>query len=397
MRKLKIGIVGLGKRGYNVLEDVLTGMDNIEITALCDVYEDRVQAASDLINEKCGYKPKLSSADYKDVIDSEEVEAIIIFAAWEMHIPVAVYSMKKNKPVGLEVGGAYTIEQCWELVKTYEETKTPIMMLENCCYGRREMMILNMVEKGVFGTVVHCDGAYGHDLREEVSQGIKNRHYRFRNYKSRNCENYPTHELAPIAQMLGINRGNRMVSLVSVASKGAGLHEYIMEKYSDDEKLVNTVFEQGDIITTIIKCAHGETITLSLDTTLPRYYTRNLCVHGTKALYDEKNDSLVIDGEELDEFKWKPNWGNAEKYTEQYDHPVWKEYLKEGIQKGHDGMDWLVVNDFVSCVLENKPMPIDAYDTASCMAVTPLSEKSILLGGQMVDFPDFTNGKWIQE
>ena len=397
MKKLKIGIVGLGQRGYDVLENVLVELDNIEITALCDVYDDRIERASDHINQKCGYRPTLNTTDYKKLVDSNDVEAVMIFAAWEIHVPVAVYSMRKKKAVGLEVGGAYSIEQCWELVKTYEETHTPIMMLENCCYGRCEMMLLNMIEKGLFGTIVHCDGAYGHDLREEVSQGIKNRHYRFRNYKNRNCENYPTHELGPIAQMLGINKGNRMVSLVSVASKGVGLHEYIMNKYSDDEKLVNTVFEQGDVITTIIKCAHGETITLTLDTTLPRYYTRNLCVHGTKAFYDERNNSFVFDGEEHDEYDWKPNWGNGEKYAEQYDHPVWKEYLKQGVQKGHGGMDYLVVKDFVECVIEDKPMPIDVYDVASWMCVTPLSEKSIILGNKMVDIPDFTNGKWVRE
>ena len=58
----------------------------------------------------------------------------------------------------MEVGGAYTVEQCWELVRTYEETKTPIMMLENCCYGRREMTPMHMAELGSLGTVVRCKG-----------------------------------------------------------------------------------------------------------------------------------------------------------------------------------------------------------------------------------------------
>jgi predicted dehydrogenase len=395
MRKLKIGIIGLGNRGRSVTRDVLVDVENIEITALCDLYEDRIEEVAGIINEKCGYTPALLTNDYKEVVDSENVEAVLVIAAWEMHIPMAIYSMKKNKPVGVEVAGAYSIDQCWELVKTYEETKTPIMMLENACYGRRELMLNRMVKEGLFGTVVHCDGAYGHDLRREVSNGIIKRHYRLRNYQNRNCENYPTHELGPIAQLLDINHGNRMISLVSVASKSAGLHEYIMKNHADDENLVNMQFAQGDIITTIIKCAHGETITLTLDTSLPRYYTRNYTIHGTKALYDERNDSIFFDGGETNPHAWKPNWGNAEQYEEQYDHPIWQKYIKEGLKGGHGGKDWLVYTDFIDRVLENKPMWIDVYDMATWMAITPLSERSIATGSQMVEIPDFTNGKWV--
>lgn len=394
MKKLKLGIVGLGRRGTAVLRDVLTDIDKIEITALCDLYADRIDEAVNLINDKCGYKPKLCTNSYEELIDSDDVEAVLALVAWDEHVRVAVHSMKKKKPIGVEVGGACSLEECWELVKTYEETKTPVMMLENTCYGRRELMLYKMVKEGLFGTVVHCDGAYAHDLRRQVSEGTQNRHYRIANYKNRNGDNYPTHELGPIAQILDINRGNRMVSLISVASKSAGLREYILKNHPDDEELVNTEFTQGDIITTVIKCAHGETITLTLDTSLPRYYTRNYCIHGTKALYDERNDSIFFDGGETNPHGWRPNWGNAEQYQEQYEHPIWERYIKEGVKEGHGGKDWLVFNDFIDCVINKKPMWIDVYDMASWMSITPLSEQSIATG-RMVEIPDFTNGKWV--
>ena len=138
------------------------------------------------------------------------------------------------------------------------------MFLENCCFGRRELMVLNMVEQGVLGEVVHCAGGYQHDLRDEIAFGKENRHYRLRNYLSRNCENYPTHDLGPIARILNINHGNRMLTLSSFASKSAGLHEFIMQNKSDDERLKQVHFAQGDIITTMIRCANGETIQLKI-------------------------------------------------------------------------------------------------------------------------------------
>ena len=141
---------------------------------------------------------------------------VCIFSAWENHIPAAIYAMNCGKQVCTEVGGAYSLEDCWSLVETYERTRIHCMMLENCCYDRNEMMVMRMVREGLFGTIVHCEGGYQHDLREEISFGAENRHYRLRNYQNRNCENYPTHELGPIAKILDINRGNRMLSLSSI-------------------------------------------------------------------------------------------------------------------------------------------------------------------------------------
>ena len=398
MKEIKVGIIGIGKRGQSMFDHILA-VENIKITAVCDSYEDRIKWGSDYIFEKKGYRPLLCSCNYRDLINSDDVDVILIFAAWEAHIPIAIESMRAKKPVGVDVAGAYSVEQCWDLVKAYEETQTPIMMLENCCYNRRELMLLNMIKQGFFGEIVQIDGSYSHDLREEIADGIKNRHYRLRNYKNRNCENYPTHELGPIAQMLGINRGNRMVSLTSVATKSVGLKEFIDKNCSDDETLKNVTFQQGDIITTIIKCAHGEVIRLTLDTTLPRDYSRGICIHGTQAYYNEDNELLIRDGDIPEHMVFKIDkktlWNTSEKYRDEYEHPIWVKYLNDGVREGHGGMDWLVINAFFDALKENKPMPIDVYDTAAWMAITPLSEKSIQLGSIPVEIPDFTNGKWI--
>jgi len=393
---LKLGIIGCGKRGRCLLRDVFLHLEKVKVTALCDVYEDKMDELLGMIKEKHGYDA-MKFDNWKALIDSSEVDAVIITTSWETHIEPAIYAMKKKKSVGMEVGGAYSVEECWELVKSYEETQTPFMFLENCCYGRRELMVTNMVEKGFMGEVVHCIGAYGHDLRNEISTGKEKRHYRLRNYLNRNCENYPTHELGPIAKLLGINRGNRMVSLTSTASKAAGLKHYIKENMPDNEELVNATFAQGDIVTTVIKCANGETITLTLDTTLPRYYSRDFTVRGTRAMYEERTDSVFEDKKHEDKhFNWKEEFGNAEKYQEEYDHPIWKEYLKSGVVGGHDGMDWLVDNAFVDAVTNGTECPIDVYDAASWMVISILSEISILKGGAPVEIPDFTRGKWIE-
>lgn len=399
MKKINVGVIGLGERGRLLLKDVILCIDKVNVTAVCDLYEDRVEDAKNTVKTVSGKEP-VGETDYRKVVDNPDVDAIVIMTAWESHTDIAVYSMKKGKAVAMEVGGAYSIKDCWDLVNTYEATKTPFMFLENCCFGRREMMALNMKNLGLLGEIVHCDGRYAHDLRHEISNGRENRHYRLRNYLSRNCENYPTHDLGPISKVLDINHGNRILTLTSTASKAAGLKEYIRTNKSDDEALMNASFKQGDIVTTVLRCANGETITLTLDTTLPRYYSRGFTVRGTKGMYEEATDSVFLDREEdmKKDFTWrKEENGNASKYEEEFDHPVWKKYIEDGVQGTHDGMDWLEFNVFFDCLEEGKPMPIDVYDAATWMAVSVLSEESISKGSAPVEIPDFTRGKWLLE
>ena len=397
MEKVRVGIIGLGCRGQFILDGLLLYMDNVHVTAVCDLYEDRVEHGAASVEHAYGQRP-FSSTDWHEILDPTRVDAVLITSAWESHCPIACAAMEKGIAVGMEVGGAYTVEDCWNLVHTQERTETPFMLLENCCYGQIEMMVMNMVRQGLFGEVIHCSGGYRHDLRSEVAHGEENRHYRLRNYLNRNCENYPTHELGPIAQVLNINRGNRMLSLVSVSSKAAGINDYAARHPEVNPALETAHFNQGDVVDTIIKCAGGQTISLTLDTTLPRAYSRGFTVQGTRAMYTEDNNSLYLDSDftEADHFNWVKNWNNASKYLEKYQHPIWTEYLKNGIRGGHGGMDGLVYDAFIEAVRKGESCPIDVYDAAAWMCITPLSEQSIALGSTPVAVPDFTSGAWIE-
>ena len=396
-KKVTLGLIGLGARGIGLLKTVFLHHEDVDFAIVCDVYEDRCQEAAEII-EKSGRPRPQTTLVYQDILKMENVDAVILCTSWENHLNLAIEFMEAGKYVGCEVGGAYTIQECWKIVEAYERTRVPVMLLENCVYGRDEMMVYHMSEMGVLGTIVHCEGGYKHDLRDEVAFGRENRHYRLDNYIHRNTENYPTHELGPIAKVLHINRGNRMLTLTAMASRAAGMKEYIKNNKADDEVLMNTEFRQGDVVNTIITCANGETILLTLDTTLPRYYSRGFTVQGTKGMYFEDNQSLFIDGEEhaKDHFEWKKHWGNVEEYREKYEHPVWKKYMAEGIKEGHGGMDWLVFCDFIESVQNQSEVPIDVYDLAAWMSISALAEQSIALGGQPVAIPDFTNGMWIK-
>ena len=292
--KIRTGIIGLGQRGSTLLTTILA-CDEAEVVALCDVYADRVDSAAEKVKEKTGKDPKKFS-DYHELLSCDGVDAVLVSTAWEEHVNIAVACMEAGKICALEVGGAYSVDDCWRLVTAYERTGTPIMMMENCCFDRFELLSTSLCRNGVLGEIVHCHGAYGHDLRDEILGGKVNRHYRLRNYINRNCENYPTHELGPIAKILDVNRGNKFKSLVSVSSKAAGLKEFALSDKNPDKSLIGTDFKQGDIVSTVIICENGESVTLTLDTTLPRYYSREFTVRGTKGLCNQEANMIFLDG-----------------------------------------------------------------------------------------------------
>lgn len=399
MKKLKVGLIGLGHRGGMLLDAVLLKLPDIEVVAVCDLYEDRVDDAVKSIRDEKTYDVK-GYTDYNSMYRDKEIDAVVIASAWESHSEIAIGALRAGIPVGMEVGGAYTLEECWELVSAYEQTKTPFMFLENCCFDKTELMATFMARDGLFGEVVYCSGAYSHDLREEVACGKENRHYRLRNYLNRNCENYPTHELGPIAKILDINRGNRMLSVVSVASKAAGMESYIKRNSADYPDLKDKKFKQGDIVNTLITCSSGQTISLILDTTLPGFYDRALMIKGTKGMYNQSANYVIIDGE-YEHTKWTgientmDIINNAVKYEEKYLPEFWKNLTEEQKNSGHGGMDGYMLETFFDAIRNGYEMPIDVYDAAAWMSITCLSEQSISLGNAPVTVPDFTRGKWL--
>lgn len=388
---INIGYIGIGRRGSGMLKACFAQMKDVRIKTVCDLLPERVEKGIGIVEEKGGYTPA-GTLDYRDILNDSEIDAVVVMTGWSGRPTIACECLRAGKYTAIEVGCADTLDECYELVRAYEETGVPVMMLENCCYGRREMMLSNMVSQGLFGEIVHCTGGYMHYLNKVELFLDSSDHYRLPHYIARNRENYPTHEFGPISKILRINRGNRMVSLSSFASKSCGLKDYAASHPEVDRKYAETDYKQGDIVTTVITCAGGETVVLTLDTTLPRaYYSRNIGIRGTKGMSYEDTRVVFLEGME------EKVRDNEQEFFEKYDHPLHREYEAMGTRGGHGGMDWLVCRAFVESVKRGTDTPIDAYDTAAWLAIGVLSEQSIERGGAPVEVPDFTHGLWATE
>jgi len=407
--KLKVGIIGVGLRGTNHLNNVLLRTD-VLVTAICDIDPARITIALDRISKSGQKKPALfgnNELDYRNLLDLKEVDAVIIATPWLWHTRMAKDAMKAGKYTGLEVSAANTMEECWDLVNTHEQTGSHLMILENVNYRRDILAVLNMVKQNVFGELVHFRCGYQHDLRfvklndgktaygkgvEFGEKGISESAWRTQHSLLRNADVYPTHGVGPIAAMCDINRGNRFLSLTSNATKGIGLHDYIVKNGGEDHPNAKLKFKQGDVITSTVETANGETIIVTHDCNLPRPYSLGFRVQGSNGLWEKDGNRIYIEGQSK-----KPHqWDDSKEWLEKYDHPLWKKYGEHAQGAGHGGMDFFVINAFVESAKQKIAPPMDAYDAAAWSAITPLSELSIENNGEPQDFPDFTRGNWIK-
>jgi hypothetical protein len=404
--KVRLGYIGVGERGMSHISEGCL-RDDVEITAICDIQERSLKICREYIAKKGRPAPTEYAGGldaYKKLLDRKDIDAVIIATPWQFHHPQAIDAMKAGKYVGCEVIAGITTEDHWDIVHTSEKTGVPYMTLENVCYRRDVMAVLNMVRQGLFGEIVHLEGGYQHNLRtvlfndgqhayghgvEFGPNALSEAQWRTQFNIDRDGDIYPTHGAGPVMQYIDINRGNRFTNLVSFSSKAKGLSTYV-EEMAPGNKNAKINYKNGDVITTMINCANGETVLLSHDTHLPRPYSLGFRVQGTKGLWMDVNKSLYIDHLS----KQDDEWESVDEWFKKYDHPLWKKNEAKATGAGHGGMDWFVFNGFVEAVKQKRQTPIDVYDSVTMSVITPLSEKSLKEGNMPQQFPDFTKGKW---
>ena len=396
---VRMAIIGLGMRGSGAVYRY-TFIDGVKINAIADIVPKYVENAQKTLQE--AGLPKADEYtgkdDWKKICERDDIDLVYVVTNWNLHTEIAKYAMENGKHVAIEVPAALTIAESWDLVNTAEKTQRHCMMLENCNYDFFELTTLNMAQEGLFGEIVHTEGAYIHDLRwlnfAEDKQDYKAYHKQWRIEHLKNFDGnlYPTHGLGPISHIMNIHRGDKMEYLVSLSSNQFGMTEYAKEKYGDDSEEAKTVYNKGDMNTTLIKTSKGKSILVQHDVTSPRPYSRKHMISGTKGFAQkypltgialEPNAHGFVSKEKLDSL------------MEVYKHPITKEYeLKAKEVGGHGGMDFIMDSRLIYCLRNGLPLDQDVYDAAEWSSIIELSRKSVENNGMPVKVPDFTRGAW---
>lgn len=394
-REPRIAIVGTGGRGTSLLGEILAA--DGKVVALCDIVRAKAEAAGALVVKLGQKQPDLyTDGDhaYEKMLDRSDIDLVVVATPWNWHAPMALYGMQHGKDVAVEVPGVTTIEDCWKIVNLSERTGKHCIMLENCCYGYNETLLLRMVHAGVLGDLLYGEGAYLHDLRDELFSNAGEGLWRRTEHTLRNGNPYPTHGLGPVANYMGIQRGDRFAHIVSMSTRERGFDAYRAAHLEPSDPRMHERYIEGDMNTSLIKTVNGLTITVKHTVSTPHPYDRINQIAGTKGIFQDYPPRIYIDGQNADE-SWEPVEEGPQNKWKQYEYPLWTSEGETARKNGgHGGMDYIMIYRLLQCVREGLPPDSDVYDAAAWSSVTPLSEQSVKGGSAPIEFPDFTRGAW---
>ncbi|MCO4798619.1 MAG: Gfo/Idh/MocA family oxidoreductase [Colwelliaceae bacterium] len=422
---VRIGLIGVGERGYGHVKHCCH-IEGVEIKAICDIHQDVLDKSSQYIVEQGLPQPDQytgSEFSYKDMLNRQDIDIVIISTPWRWHTPMSVDTMESGKHAFVEVPAATTVEECWQLVDTAERTQKNCMMMENVCYGRDELMVLNMVRKGLFGELLHGEAAYIHELRWQMKEiDRKTGSWRTHWHTMTNGNLYPTHGLGPVSQYMNINRGDRFDYLTSTSSPALGRQAYAIKEFPADHERNQLNYIAGDMNTTVIKTKLGRSIMVQHDTSTPRPYSRHNYIQGTNGAFSGFPNRIAIENppreisqqyeneyqqklqkwQQMGEKGKKPRatsfhqWDhNLGKWQAEFDHPLWIKMGESAKQNGgHGGMDFLMLWRMIYCLRNGEALDQDVYDAAAWSVIAPLSADSVNDRSNSKDIPDFTRGIW---
>ena len=405
----KVGFIGVGARGSNLLK-IMLELKGVQVKSLCDIRADRVERAQRWVTEAGQPEPSgytKGEFDFKRMCETEDLDLIISATPWRWHVPMCVAVMESGKHAATEVPAALTIDECWQLVDTSEKTGKHCVMLENYCYFRKAMTVLNMIRKGIFGELLHLEGRTEEDwVRENWhmfnSDGTIGWCAEY--MAEHNGNLYPTHGFGPIAVWANINRGDRLDHLVSMSSKGRALQLHAEKSFGKDHALAQKTYNQGDANITLIRSVNGVSFTLYFGALSPQPWSPEHKVQGTLGacigdMFDyRRDDPKWIEAKVYEGKTRSGRWANYWDYAEEYDHPLWKALGAEANpmrQKDWSGAyDYLMFYQLTNALRKGLAPPMDVYDAATWSAISEFSERSVAGKSSMQEIPDFTRGKW---
>jgi hypothetical protein len=390
-RTLRLGFIGVGGRGTSLLSNTLAVIPNVAVPAICDIVEASARRAASMVAKQGLPEPVLytkGELDWQNMLKRGDLDAVLIATPWHWHTPMAVGAMKAGVIPGIEVPCALSVEECWHLVDTSEQTGVQCMMLENWSFRSDNLALLNMMRQGLFGQIVHVHCAHSHDCIDhwffDAQTGEDRWPAQF--LLKYNRDQYPTHSLGPVLSWCDINCGDRFKSITSTATDEFGIRDMFKRRFGPDHPGARRIYAQGDIVTSVIRTETGRTVVVNYDLQLPRPYDNRWMLQGTRGVYSEQRNALYIVGKSPQYHQWEP----FPPYEQQYMHRLW---AKGGVGD-HGGVDGIMLCSFLEAVRNRKPLPIDVCDSVTMSAIIGLSGESIATGSKPIEFPDFTRGKW---
>jgi len=398
--RVRVAVIGLHRGMTHVMN--CANLEFVEVVAVCDIVDERAKGAAEAVEKKTGKRPAVYSGNenvWEQMVARDDLDAVYIATPWAWHVPMCLRTLEQGKHALVEVAAALTVDDCWRLVDASERRQRHCILLENCCYGENELFILNLARQGVFGELTHGECAYLHDLRsllftyDTEGDWRRNYHYQY------NGNLYPTHGLGPVAQYLGVGRGDQFKFLVSMSSPERSLTQYRAEHHPNGGAQDGEKYVCGDMNTSLIKTELGRTIMVQHDVVSPRPYSRINALYGTGAVFFDYPARLSInhpkefglDAESSED--WLSD-KDLQTMRNKFSHPLWVKLEERAKGGGHGGMDFVMSWRLMDCLRRGVTPDSVVYDAAAWSCIIESSVHSVANGSAPVVLPDFTRGLW---
>jgi predicted dehydrogenase len=364
IEKLNIGIVGAVGRG----KSFRTAFDAHPVTsihAVCDLNEEKLPEAAELLGAEETY------TDYTEMLEKSEVDAVVIGTPMPFHAPMAVQALDSGIHVMSEVTAAVSVEESKQLVAAANQSAAVYMMAENYTYQRSNVLVRELVRKGLFGEVYYAEGEYIHELKalNEITT------WRRKWQTGIDGVTYGTHSLGPILQWMNGDRVAR------VCCEGSG-HHYI------DPREVR--YENQDSCVMLCKMVSGGLVKVRVDMLSERPHSMsNYSLQGTKGCYESARSrggqpKIWLEGVCDD----KHTWINLMELESEHMPEMWRSPSEEALKAGHGGGDFLEVMEFVNTIVDGTPCPIGIHGAMDMTLPGLISQASVMQEGQWMDVPD---------
>ncbi|HNQ34776.1 MAG TPA: Gfo/Idh/MocA family oxidoreductase [bacterium] len=364
MDKIRLGIVGAAGRGRSFKQACLaSGL--VEIRAVCDLNEVRLEEA----RQNLGAAEKY--LDYREMLEKSDLQAVILGTPMPCHVPQAVAALERDIHVLCEVPAGVSIDECRQLTAACRNSKGVYMMAENYTYRKQNVLVRELVRRGLFGTAYYGEGEYLHELKElnEITP------WRRRWQTGVNGVTYGTHSLGPLLQWL---EGDRVTS---VCCAGSGRH------YRDPR---GHLYENEDSCLMLCRTVRGALLKIRVDMLSDRPHAMtNYALQGTDGAYESSRAPGEPDRIWLRSRAGSPKaWLNLADLEAEFLPEYWKAGQAEAARSGHGGGDYFEVMDFLDSIRGRRPPPVGIHEAMDMTLPGLVSQESINREGAWLPVPD---------
>lgn len=368
LAKVRIGVVGggFGRSFFWHLHP------NSEVTALCDLRDDRLKLMVDTYRTTNTYK------SFRTFLKDPKIDAVAVFTPAPLHVWMATEAMKVRKHVISAVPAGMSVEELEQLIHTVKQTGMKYMMAETSYYRAEVITCREWAREGKFGKIFYTEAEYHHE-------GLISLMYDERGFPTWRSGlppmHYPTHCTGIVVPVTGER-------LTEVQAVGWGDGHEVLQTNQYKNPFWNT--------TAFFKTSGGHCSRISVFWHVAAGGTERGSIYGDRMSYimerpEGSPNTVVTIGKDGKVTLDDNGYPQGETKQEAFKQPKHWEKLPFELRRdsGHGGSHTFITHEFVSALVEDRTPEVDVYEAVAYTMPGIIAHQSALKGGELMKIKDY--------